>query len=55
MVSEDSQSLGWFSMTIDRAAETAFPIYETDDPSSDPESFLLIVRTGQIVTAHGSP
>ena len=36
----------------DRAAETAFPIDETSNPSAVPESFLLIVRTERIFTTH---
>ena len=36
----------------DRAAEAAFPIDETHQPIVGEESFLLIVRTGWIFTAH---
>ena len=36
----------------DGAAETAFPIDETGNPSAVPESFLLIVRTERIFTTH---
>ena len=36
----------------DGTAETAFPIYESHQPIVGEESFLLIVRTGRIFTAH---
>ena len=57
MVSEDSQDLRWILMIHrpvreDGAAETAFPIDETGNPSAVPESFLLIVRTERIFTTH---
>jgi hypothetical protein len=35
----------------EKATETTLPIYETDDPSVIPESFLLVFRTSHIVTA----
>ena len=34
------------------AAETAFTVDEADDPLLESWPFLLIVRTGRIVTAH---
>jgi hypothetical protein len=37
---------------LDRAAKAALSIYEADDPLLDSWPFLLIVRTGRIVTAH---
>ena len=40
------------SISLDRAAETAFAVDEADDPLLYPWPFLLIVRTGRIVTAH---
>jgi hypothetical protein len=36
----------------DGAAKAAFPIYESHQPIVGEESFLLIVRTGWIFTAH---
>ena len=44
-------SKGHHITPVDRATETALSIDEPDDPS-DAESFLLIVRTPHIVTAH---
>jgi hypothetical protein len=35
----------------DGAAETAFPIHETHQPSDGEESFLLVFRTPHIFTA----
>jgi hypothetical protein len=40
-----------FRVSEQGAAETAFPVHETGNPSLDPESFLLIFRTSHIVTA----
>ena len=37
----------------DRDRETAFAVDEADDPLLEPWPFLLIARTGRIVTAHG--
>ena len=37
-----------------RDRETAFTVDEADDPLLDTWPFLLIVRTGWIVTAHSS-
>ena len=37
------------------AAETTFTVDEADDPLLDSWPFLLIVRTGRIVTAHVFP
>jgi hypothetical protein len=45
-------SEGYQTVSRDGAAETAFPIYETHQPSASEKSFLLIVRTGWIFTAH---
>ncbi len=36
----------------DRDRETAFAVDEADDPLLEPWPFLLIARTGRIVTAH---
>lgn len=41
-----------FRIAIDRSAETTFTVDEADDPELDSWSFLLIVRTRRIVTAH---
>jgi hypothetical protein len=38
----------------DRYREAAFPVDKADDPLLETRSFLLIVRTGWIVTAHTS-
>ena len=45
-------SEGHRAVPRDGTAETAFPVYETHQPSVCEESFLLIVRTGWIFTAH---
>src|SRR5829696_1247781 len=37
----------------DRYREAAFAVDEADDPLLEPWPFLLIARTGRIVTAHG--
>jgi hypothetical protein len=44
-------SKGHLPVLEDGAAETAFPVYETHQPSSGEESFLLVFRTPCIVTA----
>jgi hypothetical protein len=38
----------------DGTAEAALAINKTHGPSAELESFLLIVRTGRIVTAHAA-
>ncbi len=40
------------SISLDRTAEAPFPVDEADDPLLDSWPFLLIVRTGRVVTAH---
>ena len=40
------------AIPLDRAAEAALSVDEADDPLLDSWPFLLIVRTGRIVTAH---
>ena len=40
------------AVPVNRTAETAFSVYEADDPLLDSWPFLLIARTGRIVTAH---
>src|SRR5215211_1132542 len=37
----------------DRDRETAFAVDEADDPLLEPWPFLLIARTGRVVTGHG--
>ena len=42
---------------MDRDAEASLPVDEADDPlrfERDAGGFLLIVRTGRIVTAHAA-
>jgi hypothetical protein len=43
------------SVSVDGTAETAFPIHKTGNPSSDPESFLLVFRTSHVVTVAHLP
>ena len=40
------------SIAEDRCAEASFAVDEADDPLRETWPFLLIVRTGRIVTAH---
>ena len=44
-------SKGHRSATVDGTAETAFAIYESHDPSTGHEPFLLVFRTFRIFTA----
>jgi hypothetical protein len=43
---------GPIGLTDEADGEASFPIYETDDPASLDQPFLLIARTARIVTAH---
>src|SRR5262245_23328898 len=45
-------SEGHRAVSEDGTTETAFTVHETHQPTGGEESFLLIVRTGWIVTAH---
>ena len=44
-------SQGHLAARVDRTAETTLSVYESDDPSDRLESFLLVFRTPNIVTA----
>jgi hypothetical protein len=42
------------ALTDEADGEATFSVYETDDPTSSDQPFLLIVRTARVVTAHST-